>query len=60
MLNLPKGLTNFLDIASAITLYGSAILGVFMIIRYIVRFKQGRRVDGLNIQSTEHLKQESA
>lgn len=60
MANFSAEVTSFLDIAAAITLYGGAIIGVIMIIRYIVRFKQGKRVDGKNAQNTEHQKQNSA
>lgn len=60
MANISQGFTTFLDIAASATLYGGAIIGVIMIIRYIVRFKQGKRVDTQYVQSPEHQKRDSA
>ena len=36
----PAAIVSGLDIVSTLTLYGGAIIGVVMIIRYIIRFKQ--------------------
>ncbi|MHB8076453.1 sulfite exporter TauE/SafE family protein [Desulfosporosinus fructosivorans] len=60
MANLSEGVTMFLDIAAAITLYGGAIIGVIMIVRYIVRFKQGKRVDNQYLRRSEHQERDSA
>jgi len=45
MANFSQGVASVLDLAATVTLYGGAIVGVLMIIRYIIRFKQGNRVD---------------
>lgn len=39
-INLSSAVVSVFDIGSTISLYGGAIIGVLMIIRYIVRFKQ--------------------
>lgn len=38
--SISSGVTNVMDIAATVTLYGGAVLGVLMIVTYIVRYKQ--------------------
>lgn len=45
MANLSEGVTSVFDLAATVTLYGGAIIGVLMIVRYIIRFKQLHKVD---------------
>ncbi|AFQ42710.1 sulfite exporter TauE/SafE family protein [Desulfosporosinus meridiei] len=53
MMNLSNGVAGLLDLAATVTLYGGAIIGVLMIIRYIVRYKQASKVNSLSsVQST--------
>lgn len=42
--SLSEGVAAVLDFAATVTLYGGAIVGVIMIIRYIMRFKQKQKV----------------
>jgi len=45
MANFSEGVARVLDLAATVTLYGGAIIGVMMIVRYIIRFKQDHKAD---------------
>lgn len=55
-----EGVTRLLDISASITLYGGAIIGVIMIVRYIVLFKQGKRIDRQYLPRFDHQERDSA
>ena len=59
MANFSQGVASVLDFAATVTLYGGAILGVLMIIRYIIRFKQASKADAQCLTQS-NLKQSSA
>lgn len=52
--NFSAGLTNVLDLAAAVSLYGGAVLGVIMIIGYVIQYKRGSKVDTQYVQSSGH------
>ncbi|EHQ87740.1 sulfite exporter TauE/SafE family protein [Desulfosporosinus youngiae] len=57
--NFSQGVATVLDFAATVTLYGGAILGVLMIIRYIIRFKKDKKTD-IQCSAQSTLKQSSA
>lgn len=60
MANFSTGVASFLNFAATVTLYGGAIVGVIMIVRYIIRFKQGQKIDTQYVPLREHSKRDSA
>ncbi|MCB8818816.1 sulfite exporter TauE/SafE family protein [Desulfosporosinus shakirovi] len=60
MANLSQGVAGILDLLASVTLFGGAIAGVLMIIRYIIRFKQVQKVDSQYVQPMVHSKRDSA
>jgi len=60
MANFSAGVARVLDLAATVTLYGGAIVGVIMICRYIMRFKQGQKLKTHTIHLKEHSNRDSA
>lgn len=60
MANFSQGVANALDLAATVTLYGGAIMGVFMILRYIIRFKKKDRKEDAQSSVSSALKRTSA
>ncbi|AET66326.1 putative permease [Desulfosporosinus orientis DSM 765] len=58
--NLSQGAANLFDIAATVTLFGGAIAGVIMILKYIVRFKQSQKAETQYIQPHVQAKRDSA
>ncbi|ABO50042.1 protein of unknown function DUF81 [Desulforamulus reducens MI-1] len=54
MATFSTGVTNVLDMAAAVSLYGGAVAGVIMIIGYVVQFKRRNKLDTQYVQSPGH------
>lgn len=60
MASLSQGAAHLFDIAASVTLFGGAIAGVIMILKYIVRFKQSQKAETLFIQPHAQAERDSA
>lgn len=60
MASLSQGAANLFDIAASITLFGGAIAGVIMILKYIVRFKQSQKAETSFIHPHAQAERDSA